>query len=135
MPRPLTGFAKAETWDNPAMAMLFDLWQAIPIRRGEVDLEAIRQALSVLQSGGILAVAPEGTRSGHGRLGRGNPGVVLLAQMSGAPLLPLVYYGGESFKGKHQEATPHRIPHRRGATVLDPHRGSIGEPAGAPADC
>ena len=98
MPRPVTGFAKAETWDNPAMAMLFDLWQAIPLRRGEADLEAVRQALSVLQSGGILAVAPEGTRSGHGRLGRGNPGVVLLAQMSGAPLLPLVYYGGESFK-------------------------------------
>jgi len=98
MPRPVTGFAKAETWDNPAMAMLFDLWQAIPLRRGEADLEAMRQALSVLQAGGILAVAPEGTRSGHGRLGRGNPGVVLLAQMSGAPLLPLVYYGGESFK-------------------------------------
>ncbi len=98
MPRPVTGFAKAETWDNPAMALLFDLWQAIPLRRGEADLEAMRQALSVLQAGGILAVAPEGTRSGHGRLGRGYPGVVLLAQMSGAPLLPIVYYGGESFR-------------------------------------
>lgn len=98
MPRPLTGFVKAESWDNPAIAMLFDLWRAIPLRRGEADLEAMRQALSVLQSGGILAVAPEGTRSGHGRLARGHPGVVLLAQLSNAPLLPLVYYGGESFK-------------------------------------
>lgn len=98
MPRPLTGFAKAETWDNPAMALLFDMWEAIPLRRGEVDLEAMRQGLSVLQAGGILAVAPEGTRSGHGRLQRGYPGVVLLAQMSGAPLLPIVYYGGENFK-------------------------------------
>ena len=98
MPRPVTGFAKAETWDNPAMAKLFDLWEAIPLRRGEVDLEAMRQALSVLQAGGILAVAPEGTRSGHGKLQRGYPGVVLLAQMSQAPLLPMVYYGGESFK-------------------------------------
>lgn len=98
MPRPVTGFAKAETWDNPAMAKLFDLWQAIPLRRGEVDLEAMRQALSVLQAGGILAVAPEGTRSGDGRLKRGYPGVVLLAQMSQAPLLPIAYYGGECFK-------------------------------------
>jgi 1-acyl-sn-glycerol-3-phosphate acyltransferase len=98
MPRPVTGFVKTETWDNPATAMLFDLWEAIPIRRGEADLGAMRQALSVLQAGGILTVAPEGTRSEHGRLQRGNPGVVMLAQMSGAPLLPVVYYGGEKFK-------------------------------------
>jgi 1-acyl-sn-glycerol-3-phosphate acyltransferase len=98
MPRPLTGFAKAETWDNPAMAVLFNLWKAIPLRRGEVDLEAMRQALDVLKDGGILAVAPEGTRSGDGRLRRGHPGVVFLAEMSGAPLLPIVYYGGERFR-------------------------------------
>lgn len=98
MPRPLTGFAKAETWENPAMALLFDLWNAIPLRRGDVDLEAMRRAIQVLQGGGILAVAPEGTRSGDGRLRRGHPGVVLLAEMSSAPLLPVVYYGGERFK-------------------------------------
>lgn len=99
MPRPVTGFAKAETWDNPLMAWLFDLWGAIPIRRGEVDLEALRRALSALEAGKILAVAPEGTRSGDGRLRRGRPGVVLLALRSGAPLLPLAFFGGERFHG------------------------------------
>lgn len=98
LPRPVTGFAKAETWDNPAMALLFDLWEAIPLQRGKADLEAIRQALEILRAGGILAVAPEGTRSNDGCLQRGQPGVVLLAQMSGAPLLPIVYYGGERFR-------------------------------------
>jgi len=97
LPRPVTGFAKAETWDNPAMAYLFDLWQAIPIRRGEPDLKAIRLGLKALENGKILAVAPEGTRSGHGRLGQGHPGVVKLALQSGAPLLPVVYYGSEYF--------------------------------------
>jgi len=97
-PRPVTGFAKAETWDNPAMAWLFDLWSAIPLRRGEPDLEAMRRALEVLQAGQILAVAPEGTRSGSGRMGRGHPGIVLLAQRSGAPLLPLGFYGGENLR-------------------------------------
>ncbi len=97
-PRPVTGFAKAETWDNPAMAWLFDLWAAIPLRRGEPDLVAMRRALQVLGAGHILAVAPEGTRSGSGRLGRGHPGVVMLAQRSGAPLLPLGYYGGENIR-------------------------------------
>jgi 1-acyl-sn-glycerol-3-phosphate acyltransferase len=94
-PRPLTGFAKAETWDNPIMALLFNLWEAIPIRRGEADLEAMRQAVGMLKSGGMVAVAPEGTRSNDGQLQQGHPGIVLLAQLSGAPLLPIGYYGSE----------------------------------------
>jgi 1-acyl-sn-glycerol-3-phosphate acyltransferase len=96
-PRPVTGFAKAETWDNPALRPLFDLCGAIPLNRGEADVGALRQALAALEAEHVLAVAPEGTRSGHGRLQRGRPGVVFLALRSGAPLLPLVYYGGELF--------------------------------------
>jgi len=99
LPRPVTGFAKAETWDNPAMAALFDLWEAIPLQRGEADHSAIRRALKALSEGQILAMAPEGTRSGDGRLQRGQPGVVTLALLSGAPLLPIVYYGGERLRG------------------------------------
>jgi 1-acyl-sn-glycerol-3-phosphate acyltransferase len=95
--RPLITFAKAETWDNPFKRFLFDLSQAIPVQRGEADTAALRRAVEVLESGHILAIAPEGTRSGHGRLQRGHPGVVMLALRSGAPLLPLAYYGGEQF--------------------------------------
>jgi 1-acyl-sn-glycerol-3-phosphate acyltransferase len=94
-PRPVTGFAKAETWDNPAMGFLFDLWGAIPLQRGEADTTAFRRALDALEAGKILAIAPEGTRSGHGRLQSGNPGIVMLALRSNAPILPVVYFGGE----------------------------------------
>jgi len=97
LPRPVTGFAKVETWDNPVLGPLFTRCGAIPIRRGLADTGAIRRALDVLESGGILAVAPEGTRSGHGRLQKGRSGVVYLALSSGAPLLPVVYHGGEVF--------------------------------------
>jgi 1-acyl-sn-glycerol-3-phosphate acyltransferase len=97
-PRPVTGFAKSETWDNPFMGRLFNFWEAIPLRRGEADVGAMRKAIQLLNAGKIIAVSPEGTRSGDGRLGRGIPGVVLLALNSDAPLLPLVYYGGESLK-------------------------------------
>jgi 1-acyl-sn-glycerol-3-phosphate acyltransferase len=97
-PRSVTGFAKIETWHNPAMGLLFDLYGAIPLRRGEADVAAFRRGLATLEAGHILAVAPEGTRSGHGRLGRGHPGVVTLALRSGAPLLPMAYYGGESLR-------------------------------------
>jgi 1-acyl-sn-glycerol-3-phosphate acyltransferase len=101
MPRPISVLAKAETWDNPAIGWLFDTLggsDAIPVRRGEADMEALRQALAALAAGQILCLAPEGTRSGHGRLQRGQPGVVMLALHSGAPILPLVYFGGERFR-------------------------------------
>ena len=41
-------------------------------------------------------IAPEGMRSRHGRLQRGRSGVVTIALKSGAPLLPVVFYGGEA---------------------------------------
>jgi 1-acyl-sn-glycerol-3-phosphate acyltransferase len=96
-PRTVTGFAKSETWESPLLGPLFDLWGGIPLRRGTADRLALRQGLDALAQGKIVAITPEGTRSGHGRLQRGHPGVVVLALHSGAPLLPLVYYGGESF--------------------------------------
>jgi 1-acyl-sn-glycerol-3-phosphate acyltransferase len=97
-PRPIAGLAKAEAWENPIIGFLFNLWGAIPIRRGESDLGALRKGLAALKEGAILTIAPEGTRSHHGRLQRGHPGIVSLALHSGAPILPLVFYGGETFK-------------------------------------
>ena len=96
-PRPLAGFAKVETWDNPALGLLADLWGAIPLQRGEADLAALRQGLQALEAGRILGVAPEGTRSGNGRLQRGNSGIVLMAMRSGAALLPIACSGAEHF--------------------------------------
>lgn len=97
-PRPVTGFAKAETWDNRLLAYLFDLWEAIPLQRGEADIRALKKALEALRAGQIIAMAPEGTRSENGRLQRGHPGVVFLALQANVPLLPVVYFGGEKFK-------------------------------------
>jgi 1-acyl-sn-glycerol-3-phosphate acyltransferase len=95
LPRPLTGFAKSETWDSHLLGSLFNLWGAISLRRGEADIDAIRMGLRALGQGKIVAITPEGTRSGHGRLARGHPGVVTLALHSSAPMLPLVGYGQE----------------------------------------
>jgi len=96
-PRPLTGIAKIETWDSWFLRWLFDLWDAIPIRRGEADIEAMRKSLDVLENGYILAIAPEGTRNKSGVLIKAQPGVITLALRSGAPLLPIVHWGGENF--------------------------------------
>ncbi len=95
-PRRVVGLAKAESWNNPLVGWLFNLWGAIPVKRGEPDLAALRQCIHALRGGAILVIAPEGTRSRHGRLQRGHSGVVTLALRSGAPIMPLAFYGGEA---------------------------------------
>ncbi len=97
-PREPVGLAKAEIWQNPILRLVAQSWHAIPIRRGELDLNAMRGALQVIKEGRILGLAPEGTRSHHGRLQRGRPGTVLLAlRAAHALILPVAAYGQEHF--------------------------------------
>ena len=121
-PRRVVGLAKVESWESPLLGALLDLWGTIPLRRGEADMGALRRALAVLRTGDIVAVFPEGTRSGHGRLQEGQPGAVLLALHSGAPILPVVHYGGERLSAnlKRLRRTDLHITVGR-PFYLDPH--------------
>lgn len=96
-PRPITGWAKMESWDNAFLNWLFNLWGLIPVRRGEGDTSALRKAIKALEDGFIFGVAPEGTRNKTGQLKRAHPGAVMLAVHSGATILPLAHWGGENF--------------------------------------
>lgn len=93
----LTGLAKRESWDNPLLNFLFTRWGLIPIDRGVVDREAMRQCIEALEQGKMLAISPEGTRSRDGNLLPGKPGIVPLAAQSGAPILPVGFFGHENF--------------------------------------
>jgi len=88
----------ADRWKNRVVGWGLDVCGSIPLERGGMNLDAMRQALGVLKAGGMLIISPEGTRSGHGRLQEGHPGIVPLALKSGAPLLPVGYFGSENYK-------------------------------------
>lgn len=96
-PRKITGWAKAEAWDNWLLRWVFNLWGVIPVRRGEADMSALKKALRALEQGYIFGIAPEGTRNKTGVLRRAHPGTVILALHSGAPLIPIVHWGGEVY--------------------------------------
>jgi 1-acyl-sn-glycerol-3-phosphate acyltransferase len=98
IPRSVTAFVKVENWDNWFYRWVLNLWEAIPLHRGEADMGAIRSGLAALQAGKMLAVAPEGTRTRNGRLRQGHPGIVVMALKSGAPILPVAYWGQEASK-------------------------------------
>ncbi len=96
--RPLTVFLKQEAWNSRLNNWLFDMTRAIPVARGEADTNALRRAIETLKQGRILALSPEGTRSGDGKLKQAHSGVVMIAQRSGAPLLPIACYGHEVYR-------------------------------------
>jgi 1-acyl-sn-glycerol-3-phosphate acyltransferase len=63
----------------------------IPVYRGggRASEAALRTGLQALDSGELLGIYPEGTRSPDGKLYRGKTGVARLAIESGVPVLPV----------------------------------------------
>ncbi len=107
----VTGLAKVEFWDKPFMGWLFDLWEVMPIRRGEADMEAMRTSIDLLKRGYILGIAPEGTRSASGSLMRAQSGIAVLALHSGSPLQPIANWsiGKLSDNLKRLRRTPYHF--------------------------
>lgn len=97
MPRPVSGFIAEYRMEAAWSRWIAHTTNAIPLHRGEADVSALKEAIERLKAGQIIVLAPEGTRSGHGRLQEAHPGAVLLAIQTKAPLLPLVFYGHESW--------------------------------------
>ena len=96
-PVKVTGLAKAETWENPFFAFLFDSYGAVPIKRGRAFTEAFRMMREAVDDGFFMCIAPEGTRSKDGVLGSGKPGIIQIALDTGMPILPVAHHGGERF--------------------------------------
>ena len=68
---------------------------ALWLERFSADFSALRNTLVRLKAGGVLVIAPEGTRSPTGALLPGKPGASYLAAKSGLPLLPVGVTGTE----------------------------------------
>ena len=81
---------KVENAEHRYLRYFFGAYGAVPVDRGEADLNAIRRAVEVLTvDRDILYVAPEGTRSGHGRLQEAKNGMTFVALRAGVPILPV----------------------------------------------
>lgn len=80
---------------NLPMRLLINGVHGIWISREQVDLHALRQALDFLQAGGLLGIAPEGTRSKMGSMIPAKTGVAYLADKAKTPLIPTAISGTE----------------------------------------
>jgi len=86
----------AEKYKNhPLFGAIGRAVNAIWLNRFEADYPALREILARMQKGGLLVIAPEGTRSKTEALQEGKMGVAFLASKSGYPILPVAVTGTE----------------------------------------
>jgi cytidylate kinase len=87
--RPLNWLGKRELLETPVVGWAMRQAAIHPVDRRAADVDAFRTAMRILESGNVLAVFPEGTRSPDGALQEARDGVAVLALRSGAPVLPI----------------------------------------------
>jgi len=81
--------------DHPLYGAIGRAVNAIWLNRFDADYSAFRQILERMKQGGLLVIAPEGTRSRTEALQQGKMGVAFLASKSGYPVLPVAVTGTE----------------------------------------
>ena len=82
---------KEHTWSR----LLAQTVNGIFVDRFNADLNAMREVLRRIKQGGILVIAPEGTRSPNTGLIQGWDGASYLAAKAGLPILPVSITGSE----------------------------------------
>ena len=82
---------KRNLFIRPLIVAVGGIW----INREEADVHALREARQFLKDGGMLGIAPEGTRSQTGALIQAKTGTAYLADKAGVPVVPRAIYGSE----------------------------------------
>ena len=93
--RQLRALAKESLFVNPLGAWICAALGSIPLRRGEADRDAMRAARTLLDSGAMLLVFPEGTRQRGNRVTGVFDGMSYLASKTKAPIVPVGIAGTE----------------------------------------
>jgi 1-acyl-sn-glycerol-3-phosphate acyltransferase len=91
----LTGLAADKYQKYPFFRWIINAVDGIWIHREDADFRALKAARDYLHKGGMLGIAPEGTRSKTGGLLPGKAGVAYLADKANVPVIPIAIYGTE----------------------------------------
>ena len=86
--------AKYELFQNPIAGWFLHKMGAIPVRRGEADIESVKQVLKVLNDGKQLLIFPEGTRNKEDtqEMAEFKTGTARFAIKTKVPVVPMIYY-------------------------------------------
>lgn len=85
--------AKKELFDIFGLGWLIKQLGAFPVKRGGVSKESIKTSLTLLRTGNIMGIFPEGTRSKGEDGGAGKKGAATFALRSDAVVIPVAIIG------------------------------------------
>ena len=85
--------AKKELFKIPVLGAILRWAGAFPVSRGKGDIGAIKAALSALKAEKAFAIFPEGHRVKEGEPHAAKAGVAMLAERTGAPIIPVAISG------------------------------------------
>ena len=77
----------------PILGDIYKALGAFPVRRGGADRAAIKHGIDILEDNKVLAIFPEGTRSKTGKLGKAEPGALMMASKAMATIVPCCVMG------------------------------------------
>jgi 1-acyl-sn-glycerol-3-phosphate acyltransferase len=95
--RYVISMAKAETMENGFLRRIVQLWGNFVIRRGEVDREALNNAIDLLNHHQLVLIAPEGTRNPDG-LEPAHSGIAYIAHKTNAIVIPAAIAGAQDWR-------------------------------------
>jgi 1-acyl-sn-glycerol-3-phosphate acyltransferase len=137
-PRVVHSMAKSTQFGSPIFRKLMTQLHSFPVRRFEVDPQAVRLVLRRLGQGNPVVVYIEGERSWDGQLQSPRLGTVRLALKAGVPILPVrvdgAYDAWPRWDRKIQRGRirivfrePFRLPHLATRTAREPHVAEAAE--------
>lgn len=89
-------FVAGQKLSNDLFTGLFKkVFKSINIKPNSPDKAAMKEIINLLRSGQNVMIFPEGTRSRVGSMIEGKKGVLLIARMTGAKIVPLGMTGSE----------------------------------------
>jgi 1-acyl-sn-glycerol-3-phosphate acyltransferase len=91
--RQICFMAKAQLFTNKFVASVVTWFNAYPVNRGAFDRQAIRNSVAFLNTGQMIGLYPEGTRSTDGIIRPGHQGVGLISIMAESNVLPVAITG------------------------------------------
>jgi 1-acyl-sn-glycerol-3-phosphate acyltransferase len=98
--RDFTGLVAKKHQKTPGVNWIVNNAKGIWIDRDGLDMAAIKACQAYLVEGGMLGIAPEGTRSDDHQLIEPKPGVAFLAAKANVPIVPVAIWGTEDSLGK-----------------------------------
>jgi len=104
--RDVVPMSKIENYRNPLLAFLARTWGVYPVRRGEVDRQALASTIELLGQNRPVLIAPEGTR--QPALSEAKDGMTYVATKANAAIVPVGLDGTGEFPGAYRRL---RRPH------------------------